>query len=160
MGFQYFGPIDGHDLPTLVRTLRNLRRNKGPRFLHVVTRKGKGYEPAEGDPCVYHGVTPFDPATGKIDVVKYSSVNDFGNVINPMLVDGQVHGGGRTALDAAHAARALGVEAPIEIIKTMSFELAMTIKRGGMDAESAPETIKMVKELALTCMRPELRWFS
>ena len=67
MGFQYFGPIDGHDLPTLVRTLRNLRRNKGPRFLHVVTRKGKGYEPAEGDPCVYHGVTPFDPATGKME---------------------------------------------------------------------------------------------
>jgi 1-deoxy-D-xylulose-5-phosphate synthase len=67
MGFQYFGPIDGHDLPTLVRTLRNLRRHKGPRFLHVVTRKGKGYEPAEGDPCVYHGVTPFDPATGKME---------------------------------------------------------------------------------------------
>jgi len=67
MGFQYFGPIDGHDLPTLVRTLRNLRRHKGPRFLHVVTRKGKGYEPAEGDPCIYHGVTPFDPATGKME---------------------------------------------------------------------------------------------
>jgi 1-deoxy-D-xylulose-5-phosphate synthase len=67
LGFQYFGPIDGHDLPTLVRTLRNLRRHKGPRFLHVVTRKGKGYEPAEGDPCVYHGVTPFDPATGKME---------------------------------------------------------------------------------------------
>jgi 1-deoxy-D-xylulose-5-phosphate synthase len=67
LGFQYFGPIDGHDLPTLVGTLRNLRRQKGPRFLHVVTRKGKGYEPAEGDPCVYHGVTPFDPATGKME---------------------------------------------------------------------------------------------
>jgi 1-deoxy-D-xylulose-5-phosphate synthase len=67
LGFQYFGPIDGHDLPTLVSTLRNLRRQKGPRFLHVVTRKGKGYEPAEGDPCVYHGVTPFDPATGKME---------------------------------------------------------------------------------------------
>ncbi len=67
LGFHYFGPIDGHDLPTLVKTLRNLRKQKGPRFLHVVTRKGKGYEPAEADPCVYHGVTPFDPATGKIE---------------------------------------------------------------------------------------------
>jgi len=67
MGFNYFGPIDGHDLPTLVRTLRNLKRLKGPRFLHIVTKKGKGYEPAEGDPCVYHGVTPFDPATGKME---------------------------------------------------------------------------------------------
>ena len=49
MGFNYFGPIDGHNLHVLIRTLRNLRGLKGPRFLHVVTRKGKGYEPAEGD---------------------------------------------------------------------------------------------------------------
>ncbi|MHB1951996.1 MAG: 1-deoxy-D-xylulose-5-phosphate synthase, partial [Acidiferrobacteraceae bacterium] len=67
LGFNYIGPIDGHDLETLVRTLRNMKDLPGPRFLHVVTRKGKGYEPAEGDPCVYHGVTPFDPATGKME---------------------------------------------------------------------------------------------
>ncbi len=67
LGFNYIGPIDGHDIKTLVRTLRNLKDQTGPRFLHVVTRKGKGYEPAEGDPCVYHGVTPFDPATGKME---------------------------------------------------------------------------------------------
>ena len=67
LGFNYFGPIDGHNLHTLVKTLRNLRGLRGPRFLHIVTRKGKGYEPAEGDPCVYHGVTPFDPATGKME---------------------------------------------------------------------------------------------
>jgi 1-deoxy-D-xylulose-5-phosphate synthase len=67
LGFNYFGPVDGHNLHALTRMLRNLRSLKGPRFLHVVTRKGKGYEPAEGDPCVYHGVTPFDPATGKME---------------------------------------------------------------------------------------------
>jgi len=67
LGFSYYGPIDGHDLHTLISTLRNVRKLKGPRFLHVVTRKGKGYEPAEGDPCVYHGVTPFDSATGKME---------------------------------------------------------------------------------------------
>ncbi len=67
LGFNYIGPIDGHDLATLVKTLRNMRDLPGPRFLHVVTRKGKGYQPAEGDPCVYHGVTPFDPATGKME---------------------------------------------------------------------------------------------
>ncbi len=67
LGFNYYGPINGHDLPTLVKTLRNLKRMKGPRFLHVVTRKGKGYEPAENDPCGYHGVLPFDPATGKME---------------------------------------------------------------------------------------------
>jgi 1-deoxy-D-xylulose-5-phosphate synthase len=67
LGFNYIGPIDGHDLPTLVTTLKNMREMSGPRLLHVVTRKGCGYEPAEVDPCVYHGVTPFDPATGKME---------------------------------------------------------------------------------------------
>ncbi len=63
-GFNYFGPIDGHDLPVLLTTLRNLRDLPGPRLLHIITRKGKGYERAEEDPVKYHGVTPFDPAAG------------------------------------------------------------------------------------------------
>jgi 1-deoxy-D-xylulose-5-phosphate synthase len=67
LGFNYIGPVDGHDLPTLVHTLRNLRKLGGPQFLHVVTRKGKGYAPAEGDPCTYHGVGRFDVATGKLE---------------------------------------------------------------------------------------------
>ncbi len=66
LGFNYIGPIDGHDLPLLVSTLRNMKAMRGPRFLHVVTRKGRGYAPAEGDPCVYHGVTPFNPSTGQM----------------------------------------------------------------------------------------------
>ncbi|MDR2877857.1 MAG: 1-deoxy-D-xylulose-5-phosphate synthase [Chromatiales bacterium] len=64
LGFNYIGPIDGHDLDTLVVTLRNLQSLKGPQFLHVVTRKGKGYRPAEENPCAYHGVSAFDPAVG------------------------------------------------------------------------------------------------
>ena len=67
LGFTYIGPIDGHDLTTLVTTLGNMREMHGPRLLHVVTQKGKGYHPAESDPCVYHGVRPFDPDTGEID---------------------------------------------------------------------------------------------
>jgi 1-deoxy-D-xylulose-5-phosphate synthase len=67
LGFNYIGPIDGHDMDTLVTTLTNMRSMLGPRLLHVVTQKGKGYEPAEGDPCVYHGVTPFNLETGKMD---------------------------------------------------------------------------------------------
>lgn len=63
LGFNYIGPIDGHDVNLLVQTLRNMRNLKGPQFLHVVTRKGKGYEPAEKDPIGYHGVPKFDPAT-------------------------------------------------------------------------------------------------
>ena len=63
-GFNYIGPIDGHDLNTLVSTLSNVRRLKGPQFLHVVTRKGHGYAPAEADPILYHGVSPFDPKVG------------------------------------------------------------------------------------------------
>ncbi len=65
-GFNYIGPIDGHDLETLVETLRNIRSLKGPQFLHVVTRKGKGYAPAEANPCGYHGVTPFDASSGRM----------------------------------------------------------------------------------------------
>lgn len=61
LGFNYIGPIDGHDLPILISTLQNLRNLPGPRFLHVVTRKGKGYKPAENDPVAYHGVSSFDP---------------------------------------------------------------------------------------------------
>jgi 1-deoxy-D-xylulose-5-phosphate synthase len=64
LGFSYFGPVDGHDLPTLVQTLRNLRVLKGPRLLHVVTRKGKGYKLAEDEPVGYHGVGAFDPTCG------------------------------------------------------------------------------------------------
>ncbi|MCC7120475.1 MAG: 1-deoxy-D-xylulose-5-phosphate synthase [Gammaproteobacteria bacterium] len=63
-GFNYIGPIDGHHLPTLLSTLRNLRELSGPQFLHIITRKGKGYAPAEEDPVKYHGVSPFDPQIG------------------------------------------------------------------------------------------------
>ncbi|HEY5929568.1 MAG TPA: 1-deoxy-D-xylulose-5-phosphate synthase, partial [Burkholderiales bacterium] len=63
-GFNYIGPIDGHNIEVLVQTLGNLRKLEGPQFLHVVTRKGKGYERAEEDPILYHGVTKFDPAAG------------------------------------------------------------------------------------------------
>lgn len=66
MGFNYIGPVDGHDLPLMISVLKNMTQLKGPRFLHVVTQKGKGYEPAEGNPCTFHGISPFDPDTGKI----------------------------------------------------------------------------------------------
>jgi 1-deoxy-D-xylulose-5-phosphate synthase len=64
LGFNYIGPIDGHDLDTLVATLENVKALKGPQFLHVTTRKGCGYARAEADPILYHGVTRFDPGTG------------------------------------------------------------------------------------------------
>jgi 1-deoxy-D-xylulose-5-phosphate synthase len=64
MGFNYVGPIDGHDLDALVPTLQNMRALKGPQFLHVVTKKGQGYKLAEADPVLYHGPGKFDPAVG------------------------------------------------------------------------------------------------
>ncbi|MFZ9709130.1 MAG: 1-deoxy-D-xylulose-5-phosphate synthase [Steroidobacteraceae bacterium] len=64
LGFEYSGPIDGHDVLALVGRLREMRARGGPRLLHVITRKGAGYAPAEKDPIKYHGVTPFDPAVG------------------------------------------------------------------------------------------------
>jgi 1-deoxy-D-xylulose-5-phosphate synthase len=63
-GFNYIGPIDGHDLDTLVSTLANVRDLTGPQFLHVITKKGYGYPKAEEDPILYHGVGKFDPAVG------------------------------------------------------------------------------------------------
>jgi 1-deoxy-D-xylulose-5-phosphate synthase len=65
-GFNYIGPIDGHDLESLVPTLENIKHLKGPQFLHVVTRKGQGYKLAEADPVAYHGPSKFDPAVGII----------------------------------------------------------------------------------------------
>ncbi len=62
LGFNYIGPIDGHDMDMLVSTLENLKAISGPRFLHIVTKKGKGYAPAELDPLAYHGVPAFDPS--------------------------------------------------------------------------------------------------
>jgi 1-deoxy-D-xylulose-5-phosphate synthase len=66
MGLNYIGPIDGHDLHALIGTLENMRDLKGPQLLHVVTRKGKGYAPAEADPIKWHGPGPFDPASATI----------------------------------------------------------------------------------------------
>ncbi|MGR1219335.1 1-deoxy-D-xylulose-5-phosphate synthase [Metapseudomonas otitidis] len=79
LGWNYIGPIDGHDLPTLVATLRNMRDLKGPQFLHVVTKKGKGFAPAELDPIGYHAITKLEPldapaAPKKPSGPKYSNV--------------------------------------------------------------------------------------
>lgn len=62
LGFNYIGPVDGHDVLELVKTLRNMRELKGPQFLHIMTKKGKGYEQAEKDPIGYHAVPKFDPS--------------------------------------------------------------------------------------------------
>lgn len=72
LGFNYIGPIDGHNVDELVSTLKNMRNLKGPQFLHVITKKGKGYAPAEQDPIGFHGVPKFDPSVGKLPK---SSVN-------------------------------------------------------------------------------------
>ncbi|HEX5538277.1 MAG TPA: 1-deoxy-D-xylulose-5-phosphate synthase [Methylophilaceae bacterium] len=64
-GFNYIGPIDGHDLDALIATLTNIRHLKGPQFLHVVTQKGRGYQPAEDNPGKFHGVGKFDPSNGE-----------------------------------------------------------------------------------------------
>jgi 1-deoxy-D-xylulose-5-phosphate synthase len=65
MGFRYFGPLDGHDLHTLIPTIKNILHIKGPRLLHVITKKGRGYPPAEKEPVRFHGTGPFEIASGK-----------------------------------------------------------------------------------------------
>lgn len=87
LGFNYIGPIDGHDLPTLVKTLQNVKALKGPQFLHVVTKKGKGYPPAEANPCGYHGVPPFEQATGKFAPTSSKSAISYTQVFGDWLCD-------------------------------------------------------------------------
>ena len=69
LGFNYLGPIDGHDMPTLLRTIGTAKDVNGPNLLHIITEKGKGYEPAEQDPVKYHAVGPFDPEKGVLPKV-------------------------------------------------------------------------------------------
>ena len=85
LGFYYAGPIDGHDINTLVATLRNLKDIDGPRFLHIVTKKGKGFEPAEAAPIKYHGVSPFNPTTGEFG--KTVKKRTFTDVFSDWLCD-------------------------------------------------------------------------
>ena len=86
MGFNYIGPLDGHDVGSLVTTLANMRKLRGPQLLHVVTQKGKGYAPAEADPIKWHGPGPFDPASGKIRKSK-SSGPSYSQVFGQWLCD-------------------------------------------------------------------------
>ncbi len=86
LGFNYIGPIDGHNLSSLVTTLKNVKNLKGPQFLHIVTQKGKGYPNAEANPCGYHGVTAFDPKTGKM-VAKKASTPSYTQIFSNWLCD-------------------------------------------------------------------------
>ena len=84
-GFNYIGPIDGHDMPVLLDTLANIRELKGMQFLHIVTQKGKGFEPAEDDPNKYHGVSKFDPCNGVSHATNVAKT--YAQVFGDWLVD-------------------------------------------------------------------------
>jgi len=86
LGFTYFGPVDGHDVTGLARILENLSRQTGLRFLHIVTQKGKGYQPAEADPVKYHGVGPFDLVNG-INPQKKPNTPTYTEVFGQWLCD-------------------------------------------------------------------------
>jgi 1-deoxy-D-xylulose-5-phosphate synthase len=86
MGFNYIGPVDGHDVTALASTLGNMRERKGPQLLHVVTQKGKGYAPAEADPIKWHGPGPFDPTSGQLHK-ESSSGPSYSQVFGQWLCD-------------------------------------------------------------------------
>jgi 1-deoxy-D-xylulose-5-phosphate synthase len=87
LGFSYSGPMDGHDLPALTRQLERLRSARGPQLLHLITYKGKGFEPAEADPITYHGVTQFDPVTGAFPAKKAAAKPSYTQVFGDWLCD-------------------------------------------------------------------------
>ncbi len=85
LGFNYIGPIDGHNLPTLLTTIGNIKKLKGPQILHVVTTKGKGFAPAEEDPIAYHAVPIFNPKDLKLPVAKKKTT--YSNIFGQWLCD-------------------------------------------------------------------------
>jgi 1-deoxy-D-xylulose-5-phosphate synthase len=87
LGFNYIGPIDGHDVEMLVSTLESLKHISGPRFLHIVTKKGKGYPPAEKDPLAYHGVPAFDPSQDSLPKSTPSPYPTYTEVFGNWLCD-------------------------------------------------------------------------
>jgi 1-deoxy-D-xylulose-5-phosphate synthase len=89
-GFNYIGPIDGHDLESLIPTLENIKHLEGPQFLHVVTKKGQGYKLAEADPVAYHGPGKFDPAVGLVPATSPSKTT-FTQVFGQWLCDMAEH---------------------------------------------------------------------
>ncbi len=89
-GFNYIGPIDGHDLDSLIPTLENIKHLEGPQFLHVVTKKGQGYKLAEADPVAYHGPGKFDPAVGLVAATAPSKTT-FTQVFGQWLCDMAEH---------------------------------------------------------------------
>ena len=84
-GFNYIGPIDGHNLNTLIDTLSNIKSLKGPQFLHVATKKGYGYKPAEQNPNKFHGVSKFNPHNGKVDTKK--GFKTFTDIFSEWIMD-------------------------------------------------------------------------
>ncbi len=86
LGFSYYGPIDGHNIKDLLSLIRNLQQLSGPRILHIVTRKGKGYAPAEEDACKFHGVGPFDPETGQVQSSSKSGMQSYTNIFSDWLL--------------------------------------------------------------------------
>lgn len=86
LGFSYFGPIDGHNLKDLISLIHNLQQLPGPRMLHIVTRKGKGYPPAEEDACKFHGVGPFNPETGEVKSSSKPGMQSYTNIFSDWLV--------------------------------------------------------------------------
>ena len=86
LGFNYIGPIDGHDLPLLLTTLHNMKVLEGPQFLHVITQKGKGFSHAEANPCTYHGVSAFDRQTGEM-AVSNTTIPTYTQIFSDWLCD-------------------------------------------------------------------------
>ena len=86
LGFSYYGPINGHNLHDMIPLIKNMQHLSGPRLLHIVTRKGKGYGPAEADACKFHGVGPYNPETGEVASSSKPGIQSYTQVFSDWLV--------------------------------------------------------------------------
>ncbi|WP_321391764.1 1-deoxy-D-xylulose-5-phosphate synthase [uncultured Desulfuromusa sp.] len=123
-GFDYFGPIDGHNIEELTATLRNVAQINGPVLLHVLTKKGKGYEPAEANPPKFHGIGPFDPETGEVSRGQSGVAVTYTKVFGDTLID-LARGDERIVAITAAMAEGTGLKKFSEIFPERFFDVGI-----------------------------------
>jgi 1-deoxy-D-xylulose-5-phosphate synthase len=144
MGFHYSGPVDGHDLPSLLKAMKTLQGLKGPQLLHVITTKGKGFDLAEGDQIEYHAVSPFDPAVGVVKkggVAKPTYTQVFGDWLCDMAADDEALLGITPAMREGSGLVRFSKEFPQRYFDTAIAEQHAVTLAAGMACEGAKPVV-------------------
>jgi 1-deoxy-D-xylulose-5-phosphate synthase len=156
-GFNYIGPIDGHDLDSLIPTLENIKGLKGPQFLHVVTKKGQGYKLAEADPVAYHGPGKFDPAVGLVKPAtpaKQTFTQVFGHWLCDMAAKDQRLVGITPAMREGSGMVEFHKRFPGRYYDVGIAEQHAVTFAGGMACEGVKPVVAIYSTFLAACLRP------